>query len=155
VTASLASAAGRAEGARPPPPRCDTVRALRLRLQPAYSGWLLLVISPAPQLFAGFKVYLHGDFILPTPPKEDLERLLTAGGAKILTRRPPPATLLPGARAAKEMVDTSHPIVIYDPTCVLEDPANAYIKGKRQAYEATWLLNCISCFSTTDHCVDS
>jgi len=125
------------------------------RVQPADHDRLVRAIACGPQLFAGFKVYLHGDFILPTPPKEDLERLLAAGGAKILTRRPPPSALLPGARGAKEPVDTSHPIVIYDPTCVLEDPANAYIKGKRQAYEATWLLNCISCFSTTDHCIDS
>ena len=110
---------------------------------------------PRPKLFEGFKVFLHGNFILPTPPKEDLERLLVAGGARLLARRPTPASLVPGARATPgEPVDTAHPVVVYDPTCVLADPDNVYLKGKRQAYDSTWLLNCISCFSTSEHLVD-
>ena len=99
-------------------------------------------------------MYLHGNFILPTPPKEDLERLLLAGGARLLARRPAPAALMPGARSTPTgEVDTAHPIVIFDPTCVLADAENSYLKGKRQAYDSTWLLNCISCFSTTEHLV--
>ena len=106
------------------------------------------------QLFDGFKVYLHGEFIMPTPPRHHLERLLVAGGARLLKQRPSPAQLGPSGRTTDRTVDTSHPIVVYDPTCVLTDPDNIYLRGKRQAYDSTWLLNSISCFSTTEHCVD-
>jgi hypothetical protein len=79
-----------------------------------------------------------------------------AGGAKLLARRPPPSALGPSLRSSSpgdEPVDTTHPLVLYDPTCVLSEPENAYLRGKRQAYDTAWLFNSISCYSTGAHLV--
>jgi len=49
------------------------------------------------------------------------------------------------------VVDVAKPIIIYDPTIDLKLPQHSHLRGKAQVFDSNWILNCISCYSISEH----
>ncbi|KAL1920995.1 uncharacterized protein VTP21DRAFT_11630 [Calcarisporiella thermophila] len=99
--------------------------------------------SGGRKLFHGCKFFFLGEFPDPLPGKLALQRLAVFGGATVLRRRPAPTSPheLRSSNAENEPVDSSRPIVLFDPKC---SSVKGLSSGGLQAKPISWLLNCIS-----------
>ncbi|ORY06822.1 hypothetical protein K493DRAFT_332966 [Basidiobolus meristosporus CBS 931.73] len=98
-----------------------------------------------PRLFSNCKFYLHGDFKVPS--KADLQKLITLGGARLLSRKP--SQKYATANTQDREIDTSKPVIICDAKYPVNERANAWLKDF-QLCTSTWLFNCISCYKLLD-----
>lgn len=105
-----------------------------------------------PRLFDGCSFYLRGDFIPPTPARDEITLLVKTGGGTVLHREPKPETM-----ALSEFVIPYHVradqqlahCCIY----VLHDNANAQPKmcgARRCDVPVAWLLDCVAKFQFLD-----
>lgn len=105
-----------------------------------------------PQLFDGCYFYLRGDFVYPTPAKDEITLLVKTGGGTVLHREPKLEVVDPSefvvpyhVRADQQLANCS----IY----VLQDNGNAEPKmhGPRKCEApVAWLLDCVANFRLLD-----
>jgi len=111
-----------------------------------------LFVFQLPGLFDGCSFYLHGEFQLPTPPRDDLVRLVTLGGGIVLHREPTidminqSAVSVPyHAQPTSSLANCSHYVVSAD-----ERDVTVVTGGRLSRVPPLWIMTCIAEFRLVD-----
>jgi len=109
-------------------------------------------VCQLPGLFDGCCFYLHGEFEPPTPPRDDLVRLVTLGGGVVLQREPTvdmisqSAVSVPyHAELTSSLANCSHFVVSTDVRDV-----TLVTGGRLGRVPPLWIMTCIAEFRLVD-----
>jgi len=109
-------------------------------------------VCQLPGLFDGCSFYLSGEYHLPTPPREDLARLITLGGGVVLHREPTidminqSAVSVPyHAPMTSSLANCSHYIVSAD-----ERDVTVNSGGRLCRVPPSWIMTCTAGFRLVD-----
>jgi len=119
--------------------------------QVEYTAYLI-VCCQLPGLFDGCSFYFDGDFDEPTPPREDLVRLVTLGGGDVLHREPTvdmidqSAVSVPyHAPLTSSLANCSHYVVSAD-----ERDVTLVTGGRLCRVPPSWIMSCVAEFRLVD-----
>jgi len=105
-----------------------------------------------PGLFDGCSFYLRGDFIPPTPARDEITLLVKTGGGTVLHREPKPETMalsefvIPYHARADQRLAQCCFYVVHDDVNVQPQMCGA----RRCDVPVAWLLDCIANFRLLD-----
>ena len=133
----------------------DTPQHRQITVESESSVYLVIVALSGcqlPGLFDGCSFYFHGEFRQPTPPREDLVRLVTLGGGSVLHREPTvdmvnqSAVSVPyHAHVTSSLANCSHYVVSAD-----ERDVTAVAGDRLCRVPPSWIMTCIAQFQLVD-----